>query len=138
MRKTLWVVIIVMVSAAMVSCGGKYDDVESTLNDYADAMEDYVAQMDQADSSDAVVKAMQGYTEKMKSLAPRLQEMNEKFPELASGKTFPKELEKTSQRIADMGQKVQTAMMKTMKYMMDPEVQQALTEQSQAMAQAGK
>jgi hypothetical protein len=138
MRKMVWVVMIVLVSAAMVSCGGKYDDVESTLTDYADAMEDYVAQMDQAESSDAVVKAMKGYTEKMKALAPRLKEMSEKFPELASGKDFPKELEKVSQRMADMGQKVQTAMMKSMKYMMDPDVQQALTEQSQAMAQAAQ
>jgi hypothetical protein len=138
MRKVVSVVIILLVFAAMVSCGGKYDDVESTLTDYADAMEDYVSQMDRAESSDEVVKAMRGYTEKMKSLAPRLKEMNEKFPELAPGKTFPKELEKISQRMADMGQKVQAAMMKTMKYMMDPNVQQALTEQSQAMAQAGQ
>jgi hypothetical protein len=29
-------------------------------------------------------------------------------------------------------------MMKTMKYMMDPDVQKALTEQSQAMAQAAQ
>jgi hypothetical protein len=138
MRKMAWVVMIAFVSAAMVSCGGKYDDVESTLTDYADAMDDYVAQMDRAESSEEVVEAMQGYTGKMKSLAPRLKEMNEKFPELASGKAFPKELEEISQRMADLGQKVQTTMMKTMKYMMDPEVQQALSEQSQAMAQAAQ
>lgn len=74
--------------------------------------------------------------EKMKSLAPRLREMNEKFPELASGKGFPKELEQISQRMTDLGQKVQTTMMKAMKYMMDPDVQQAMSEQAQAMAQA--
>jgi uncharacterized protein YjgD (DUF1641 family) len=138
MRKMVWVVMMVLLSAAMVSCGGKYDEVESTLTDYADAMEDYVTRMDRAESSDAVVEAMQDYTEKIKSLAPRLKEMNEKFPELASGKAFPKELEKISRRMEDMGQKVQTAMMKTMKYMVDPDVQKALTEQSQAMAQAAQ
>jgi hypothetical protein len=135
MKKRLWMVMVVIISAAMISCGGKYDTAESTLNDYADAMEDYVAHMDKADSADAVVAAMNRFTEKMQSLAPRFQEMSQKFPELDSGQAFPKELEKVSQRMADLGQKVQTTMMKTMKYMMDPKVQQAMTQQAQATAQ---
>jgi methyl-accepting chemotaxis protein len=138
MKKALWVTIVTVVAAAMISCGGKYDDVESTLNDYADAMDDYVAQMDRAENADDVVKAMNHYTENMKSLAPRLQEMNQKFPELASGEAYPQELEKISQRMVDLSQKVQTTMMKSMKYMMDPEVQQALSEQAQAMAQVSQ
>ncbi|WP_319409845.1 hypothetical protein [uncultured Desulfosarcina sp.] len=138
MKKRLWMVMVVIISAAIISCGSKYDKAESTLNDYADAMEDYVAHMDKADSADAVVAAMNRYTEKMQSLAPRLQKMNQNFPELASGKAFPKELEKVSQRMAELGQKVQTTMMKTMKYMMDPKVQQAMTLQAQAMAQVAQ
>ncbi|MCB2146210.1 MAG: hypothetical protein KQI81_07020 [Deltaproteobacteria bacterium] len=138
MKNRLWMVMVIIISAAIISCGGKYDKAESTLNDYADAMEDYVAQMDKADSADEVVSAMNRYTEKMQSLAPRLQEMNQNFPELASGKAFPKELEKVSQRMADLSQNVQTTMMKTVKYMMDPKVQQAMTSQAQAMAQVAR
>ena len=138
MKNRLWMVMVVIISAAIISCGGKYDNAESTLNDYADAMEDYVAQMDKADSADAVVEAMNRYTEKMQALAPRFQEMNQNFPELASGKAFPKELEKVSQRMADLSQKVQTTMMKTVKYMMDPRVQQAMTTQAQAMTQVAQ
>lgn len=138
MKKTLCFAMVAILSAAMIACGGKYDDAESTLNDYADAMEAYVAQMEKADSADGVVKAMNRYTEKMNTLASRLQEMNRKFPELASGKAFPKELEKVSRRMADLGQKVQTAMMKTMQYMMDPEVQKAMTAQALTMAPAGE
>lgn len=138
MGKTLWVVIVALLFATMASCGGKYDEVESTLNDYADAMDAYVVQMEQADNADAVVKAMNSYTEKMKSLAPRLQEMNKKFPELASGNAAPKELEKVSQRMDELGEKVQATMMKSMQFMMDPDVQHALNEQAQAMAQAAR
>jgi len=138
MKNRFWIVMVVIISATIISCGGKYDNAESTLNDYADAMEDYVVQMDKADSVDAVVEAMNRYTEKMQSLAPRLQEMNQNFPELASGKAFPKELEKVSQRMTELSQKIQTTMMKTVKYMMDPKVQQAMTSQAQAMAQAAQ
>lgn len=138
MKKSLSVVLVALLSAAILSCGGKYDEVDRTLSDYADAMEDYVTQMDKADNADAVVKAMNDYTRKMTSLAPRLKEMNEKFPELASGKDFPEELEKLSQRMEDLSQKVQTTMMKTMKFMMDPEVQKAMTDQAHAMAQVAQ
>lgn len=138
MKKSVYVVITVLLCVAVIACGSKYDDVESTLNDYADAMEEYGSRMEKADNVDAVVAAMNRYTEQMQSLAPRLQEMNQKFPELASGNSYPKALEKVSQRIAELSQKVQSAMMKTVQYMMDPQVQQAMTAQAQAMAQTGQ
>ena len=122
----------------VIACGGKYDDVESTLSDYADAMEDYVGRMETADSAEAVITAMKEYTQKIKVLTPRLQETYKQFPELASGKKFPEELEKVSRRMEKMGDRVQAAMMKSMQYMMDPEVQKAMTEQAQAMAQTGR
>jgi hypothetical protein len=100
-------------------------------------MEHYIGRMEKADSAEAVAKAMQDFTEKMSALAPRLQEMNRKFPELATDKDAPKELEKVSQRMSDLSTKLQSAMMKAMPYMMDPQVQQAMTAQAQAMAQSG-
>ena len=138
MKQSLRLMIITILALLLFACGSKYDRVESTLSDYADAMEDYVARMEKAESADDVVNAMKGYTQKIKTLIPRLQEMHKQFPELASGKKFPGELEKVSRRMKTMGDKVQAAMMKTMQYMMDPKVQKAMTEQAQAMAQTGQ
>ena len=138
MRKRLCVMISVLLSIALMACGSKYDDVESTLNDYADVMETYATRMEKADSSDAVVQAMNEYTQQLQILAPRLKAMHQQFPELASGRTYPEELEKVSRRMAELGPKVQSAMMKTVSYMMDPQVQQAMTAQAQAMAQSGQ
>jgi len=129
---------VVMLALLVIACGGKYDEVESTLNDYADAMEDYIGRMEKADSAEAVAKAMQGYTEKVIDLTPRLQEMNRNFPELATDKDAPEELETVSRRLAELGTKLQPAIMKTMPYMMDPQVQQAMAAQTRAMEQAGK
>jgi len=129
---------VVMLALLVIACGGKYDEVESTLNDYADAMEDYIGRMEKADSAEAVAKAMQGYTEKVIALTPRLQEMNRNFPELATDKDAPEELETVSRRLAELGTKLQPAIMKTMPYMMDPQVQQAMAAQTRAMEQAGK
>ena len=138
MKRCIRLMSIAFLVSLVMACGGKYDEVESTLSDYADAMEDYVARMEKADSADAVAKAMKDYTQKIQSLTPRLQEMYKQFPELASGKKFPEELEKVSRRMENISDKVQGAMMKTMQYMMNPEVQKAMTEQAQAMAQTGQ
>ena len=100
-------------------------------------MKDYVASMEKADNADEVLAAMDQYTQ-MRTLVPRLQEMNQKFPELASGNSYPKELEKVGQRMTELSQKVQSAMMKTVQYMMDPQVRQAMNAQAQAMAQTGQ
>jgi len=129
---------VVMLALLVIACGGKYDEVESTLNDYADAMEDYIGRMEKADSAEAVAKAMQDYTEKVIDLTPRLQEMNRNFPELATDKDAPEELKTVSRRLAELGTKLQPAIMKTMPYMMDPQVQQAMAAQTRAMEQAGK
>lgn len=138
MKKSVHLVMTVILCLIVVACGGKYDDAENTLNDFADAMEEYASRMDKADNVDAVVAAMNQYTGQMQSIAPRLQEMHQKFPELASGNTYPKALEKVAQRMAELSQKVQSAMMKTVQYMMDPQVQKAMTAQVQAMAQTGQ
>jgi len=138
MQRRLWSMGTILLILLVIACGGKYDEVESTLNDYADAMEDYIGRMEKADSAESVANAMQDFTEKMNALIPRLQEMNQKFPELASDRDAPKELEKVSLRMTELSPKLQSAMMKAMPYMMDPQVQQAMTAQAQAMAQAGK
>lgn len=137
MKRSIRLMSIVFLTLLLVACGGKYDDVESTLSDYADAMEDYVARLETADSADAVTQAMKDFTHTIKALTPRLQEMYQQFPELASGRDYPEELDKISRRMENMAEKVQAAMMKTMQYMMDPDVQKAMTEQAQAMAQTG-
>jgi hypothetical protein len=48
------------------------------------------------------------------------------------------ELETVSRRMDELSSKLQSAMMKAMPHLMDPQVQQAMTAQAQAMAQAGK
>lgn len=131
-------ILLVMLSLVVIACGGKYDEAENALNDYADVMEEYTASMEKADSADEVVKAINTYTEKMKTLAPKLQEINKKFPELGSEKDLPKELEKVSARIVELSQNVQSAMMKSMQHMMNPEVQKAIAAQSKAMAGMGQ
>ena len=138
MQRCLGSMGMVILTVLVIACGGKYDEAESTLNEYADAMEDYIGRMEKADSADAVVNAMQDFTENMNTLIPRLQEMNQKFPELASDRNAPKELETVSRRMGELSPKLQSAMMTAMPYMMDPQVQQAMTAQAQAMAQAGK
>lgn len=49
-----------------------------------------------------------------------------------------RELETVSRRMGELSPKLQSAMMTAMPYMMDPQVQQAMTAQAQALAQAGQ
>ncbi|WP_155321086.1 hypothetical protein [Desulfosarcina ovata] len=138
MKKTVWLLMAIAGVFLLVSCGGKYDDAEAVLSDYADAMEAYVAEMENVGSADDVAKAMTAYTEKLTALTPRLQNVYETLPELKSGKDFPEELESVAKRMETVAGKLQSSMMKTMQYMMDPAVQRAMTAQAQAMAKTGQ
>jgi hypothetical protein len=138
MIKKVWIVLLGVSMFVVFACGGKYDEAKTVLNDYADATEAYVTQIDKSGDADTVAAAIKAYTAKLAELTPKLQKIHETYPELRTGKDLPQELEKIGTRMEAMGEKMQASMMKIMPYMMDPAVQKAMTEQAQAMMKAGQ
>lgn len=115
------------------ACGGKYDDAVDVQEDFIDLAADYVDEMDAADSAEKVAAAMNNYAEGMTELAPRIREINEKYPELRDPETVPEKLKTTTEEQKELMRDVSSSFMKAMPYMQNPEVQAAQKRIAQAM-----
>jgi len=121
-------------SFLIIGCGGKYSDVNKMNEEYIALMENYIADLDKADNAKDAAKAMNRFADGMENLWPRMQKLSEKYPELKDNKsTPPEELKETQERAEAVGQKMVGSMMKTMPYVMDPEVQKAQQRIAMAM-----
>lgn len=115
-------------------CGGaKYDDVEKASEEYAKAIESYVADLDKAGSAGDAAKAIDRFSGAMEQLAPTMKKLAEKYPELKDGKELPEALKDVQKRTEEAGKKMMGAMMKIGPYMTDPAVQEAQQRMQAAM-----
>lgn len=120
------------------ACGGKYDDAVDVQEDFIDLAADYVKEMDTADSAEKVAAAMNHYADGMAELAPRIREINEKYPELRDPETMPEKLKATTEEQKEVMRNVSSSFMKAMPYMQDPQVQAAQKRIAQAMQGVNK
>ena len=106
-------------------CGGKYSDAEKATNEYADIMEDFSTAINKSNSASDAAKAINNFADRMVKLAPKMEKLQKKYPELQTMDKLPKELEDAQKRLNEVSQKFTASMIKMMPYMNDPEVQKA-------------
>ena len=117
-------------SLLMASCGkgSRRDSPRAFMEKNLQVMEDFIVAMDQADQADQVVGAMDRYTREVEKLVPRIQAVNERYPEMAQIEetgVFPEEFKDLEEKFTAMGMKMMRAMVKAMQYGDDPKVQAA-------------
>ena len=122
----------------LTACGGKYSDAEEVMDAQATAMENYIDAMEQAEGAEDVVAAINGFTNEMKALIPRMKEMMAKYPEIGDAQAPTGELQALSEKMKELSGKMQETMMKAMEYMQDPGVQKAIQDQGRVMMEMGK
>ncbi len=136
MKKGNAFLILCLISSMIIinGCGGgKYSDAKKVTNEYADAMDDFVTAINKSNNASEVAKAMDSFTDKMAKIAPKLKEIEKKYPELQNMSTPPKELEESKKRMEEVSQKYTSSMMKLVQYVNDPQVQKAQERMSQVM-----
>lgn len=133
LQKLVLVLMLICLMPFLSNCGGKYDEVVSLNGEFVEVMEDYVENLDKADSAKTVAAAMNDFSDKMEDLAPRLKEMSQKYPELKDTKNLPDELRASQKKSEELGKRMAGSMMKMMQFMMSPEVQAAQQRMSQVM-----
>jgi hypothetical protein len=122
----------------MFGCGSTPgDDAANVIKQHADVTEQFVNNLEKAQSAQDVAEAVDAYTAGMQKLVPLIQGLNEKYPGYKDGKV-PKELEKEAERLEELSVRMPAAMMKTASYMMDPAVQKAMENMSNEMAKSGQ
>jgi len=125
--KGLVVFILAVGLAGYFGCtkGGKYGDAKSVMSRSIKVMESFINDMEKAEDSKSVVKAINAFSADMSELKPKLQAMEKKYPELKDQENPPEELKPMAKQIEELSGRMMSAMMKLFQYGDDPEVQKA-------------
>jgi hypothetical protein len=137
-RKTIlvWISGVLVTVGLIAACGsGKYGEIEEILSDQAEITENYVNGLERAENAEDVAAVINNFTADMKKLVPKIKACHETNPEIWTGDgEFPKEVQVQQERLEAANEKVQTATMSLMTYMMDPKVQEAMMNMSIEMS----
>lgn len=137
-KKVVVSVLVVLVIFILAACGGKYADAIDLSEKQLDAMEAYTDRLEKADSKEAMIAAMKDFGTKMEKLSAKTEGLREKYPELYQpGAELPDEFKEISKKTEAVVTRMSAASMKTMEYMMDPEVQKAMMQMNAAMMNKG-
>lgn len=104
---------------------GNYADFKAVMQEMLDATYTYIDEMNAAQSATGVASAIEKFALAMEELEPRMEAMDEKYPDI-SDTEFPEELAETMEEYSEMMVSMEAAMMKMFEYMTDPEVQEAM------------
>ncbi len=127
MKRKLWVAVALVAVAGLVSCsgGGKYGEAKEIMTQQVAAMEDYASSLEKATSAADVAAAIERFSEAQRNLAPRMNALAEKYPDLKGEKEPPAELQPLMNQLKELGMRMAQASMKSIQYMSDPAVQEA-------------
>lgn len=123
-RITLILIALTLVSGSVFAVD-KYAELKDTLRDVMDTVNTFGDALNSASNGKQVAAAIDTYAEDMERLEPRLEELEEKYPEI-SDTNYPAELAEVMEEYSELGAKMEEAMAVLMEYMMDPEVQEAM------------
>ena len=136
MRIKLFFAAAVVAVLALLACSGGSDqgDAVKVNTKFVDAMETYLNAIEKADSPSAVVDAVNAYAREIEELAPEFKAIAAKHPDWRDMHKAPEELRPIQEKAAKIAAQIPTTIMKTMQYMMDPQVQEAHQRLQEAMA----
>jgi len=112
-----------MVMGLVWGCGqDKYADVVEVNDQFVTVTQDYVEGLNKAQSGKDVAKVMNKYADEFKKLAPKMNDLNTKYPDLAKMKDLPEKIKISQEKAEQMGAAFASSFMKSLQYMGDPEV----------------
>ena len=127
-----------LVLLLLSACGGKYDDAVAVHKKFADAMEDYIGNLEKANDAGSVADAINDFAAEIEEIGPEMKKIAKKYPELKNPDQVPGELKETKARMDSFGMKMGQQMMKAASYMRDARVKKAQLRLQKAMAAMGK
>jgi len=137
MKASKWISLLSLIvfMSGLLACGGggKYSDLLPLVKKFNQETEKFISEMDKADSAKKVASALTNYNKVMNELKPKMEKIQEKYPELKTMSDPPPELGEEGTKMSEMMMKMGTVMMKTMQYADDPEVKKAMEEFDKSM-----
>ena len=130
MKKLIGFSVLALFAVAIIAgCGGgggdKYSDVKDLLNKMIAVQDTFTSSVEKSKSSKDVVAAIDVFAKDMMALAPKIKDMDKKYPEL-SDKNPPKELAGEVKKLQAVSEKMEEAMGKVaQKYPGDKDIAEA-------------
>ncbi len=136
MKKILTVTIASILALALFACkkSGEYADLKEYLGDVIKINEEYVSALEKANSAKDVAEALTEMGNKMEKIGKDGEAVKKKYSDMSTiRKDPPAEIKDELEKLEQVAQRLLTVSMKTMKYMMDPEVMKASQEMAKKM-----
>ena len=128
----VFIVLLFLISVA--GCGSDSSSAASSIiKKQADITEEFVNGLTNSKNADDAARAIDNYTDGLKKLIPELIEFQKKYPEFRDGEV-PEGLEADVRKMEEVSMKMSEAMDKTMQYMMDPKVVEAMTRMGEELS----
>jgi len=127
-KRILQFISAVLLAGFIVGCGKSepYGDVVSTTDDFTASYESFETDLGAAANAEQAAKALNQFADSLEKLVPKMQALKEKYPELGEKKEeLPENVQAAMDRMEAAMSGMGASMMKSAKYMMSPEFQEA-------------
>ncbi len=113
--------------------GGKYEEAVPLMDEMAKGFGQFVNALEKAGSADAVAAALNGYSDCITKISPKIEELFQKFPELKKDESTPEELKPFKDKMDKLSQKLAGLLAKMQQYMQAPVVEKAYKRWTETM-----
>jgi hypothetical protein len=128
--KILAVAFVLMACAALIpGCKGGTNDMDTVLSDISRVNSDFLASLEKVQSAPDFARALKVHSMDVHLLRPRMEQLVQRYPKLASDGRIPPELEAPMRINREIDEKIgSTISLLLGKYGEDPEVMEAFGE----------
>lgn len=129
MKKWVLLLTAVVFLAGLVACGGesdgKYADAKTVIRDMIDTFDKLGDEIGDADDGKSIATAIETFVDKMKGLREKMEEMEEKYPEL-KGSDVPEDFKDLMKELTVASNKLRLVIQKAQKFATEPDVMNAI------------
>lgn len=123
-----------LLSAVLCLAGDKYEEARQLFEEYVPALETYLDAVEKSESAPACARAINTLADQAEELAPKLRELNRKYPELQKEQTVPPRYAELEKKADALGERFGLSFIRIARFMEDPAVAKANDRLITAMA----
>ena len=114
-----------LLAAVLCLAGDKYEEARQLFEEYVPALETYLDAVEKAESAPVCARAINTLADQAEELAPKLRELNRRYPELQHEQTVPPRYAELEKKADALGPRFGLSFLRIARFMEDPAVAKA-------------
>jgi predicted nucleic acid-binding Zn-ribbon protein len=114
-----------LLAAVLCLAGDKYEEARQLFEEYVPALETYLDAVEKAESAPVCARAINTLADQAEELAPKLRELNRRYPELQHEQTVPPRYGELEKKADALRQRFGLSFLRIARFMEDPAVAKA-------------